>query len=184
MRMSAPGCCKSFFCPFICRRQHDGGFTLIELLVVLVILALIAGLITVNFSRDERRVLEREARSLVGALEYANDRARYRHELLGIAALPQGSGWQFLRLPEAENASWHAVDNDASLKTHALSQPLRFRVVSYAGRSISENAVIPIPPSGRYEPYRMELRAGEWRVNLAADPLGRIAVSRAEKADP
>lgn len=178
MRMLAPGCCNQRI-----KKPVARGFTLIELLVVIVILSLLAGLITFNLSRDERRELAREARSLVGALEYAEDRARYRHELLGIAALPNGGGWQFLILPE-QTGAWLAIDNDASLKTRTLAQPLRFRLISYAEKKVSENAVIPILPSGRYEPYHLELRHGAWRVDLIADPLGRIVATQPEMIAP
>lgn len=182
--MSVPGCFKPF------SRLSDirsativRGFTLVELLVVIVILSLITGLIILNLARDERRELEREARHLVGALAYASDRARYRHELLGIAALPDGGGWQFLLFPE-QTSSWHVIDNDPLLQTKTFPQPLRFRLIGYAGKDIRENAVIPIPPSGRHEPYSLELRNGAWRVNLIADPLGRIAATQPEMISP
>lgn len=160
-------------------RKPASGFTLVEILIVLVILAIAVGLVTFNLTRDERRELEREARRLTSSLEYAAERARYRHELLGLAALPDGGGWQFLLLPESdgESARWLAIDNDTLLAARVLPEPMRFRPQSYAGKPMDENAILPILPSGRFEPYEIELRNNDWRIRLVVDPLGRIMTS-------
>jgi hypothetical protein len=37
--------------------------------------------------------------------------------------------------------------------------------------------VLPFVPSGRNEPFVIELDAPEWRLLLAADPLNRVLIS-------
>ncbi|MDR1530245.1 MAG: prepilin-type N-terminal cleavage/methylation domain-containing protein [Burkholderiales bacterium] len=161
-------------------RKKTDGFTLVEILTVLVILSLAVGLVTFNLTRDERRELEREARRLTGAIEYATERARYHHELLGLAALPEGKGWQFLQLPENSDTRWLVIDDDAPLAARKLPDHLRFYPQSYAGKEIDVHAVLPILPSGRFEPYQFELRNEGWRIRFIVDPLGRITTSLAE----
>ncbi|MDR0250238.1 MAG: prepilin-type N-terminal cleavage/methylation domain-containing protein [Burkholderiales bacterium] len=159
-----------------CLANHDHGFTLIEILIVLLILAVVAGLITLSISTDERGTMQREAQRLTGALEYAADRARFRREIVGISALPDGRGWRFWTIPEdvRKNISWHAVADDAPLAVHRLPADLTLRPLYYAGQPLAADAIVPLLPSGRFEPYTLELRGTNWALRLNSDPLGRI----------
>ncbi|MDR2017153.1 MAG: prepilin-type N-terminal cleavage/methylation domain-containing protein, partial [Burkholderiales bacterium] len=152
------------------------GFTLVEILIVLVILAVVAGLITLAIGSDERNTLQREAQRLTGALEYAADRARFRHEIVGISALPDGRGWRFWTIPgdAGKNVSWRAIADDAPLAAHRLSGDLTLRPLHYAGQPLTADAIVPLLPSGRFEPYALELRGIGWFLQLNGDPLGRI----------
>ncbi|MCL2871804.1 MAG: prepilin-type N-terminal cleavage/methylation domain-containing protein [Betaproteobacteria bacterium] len=159
-----------------CNLCRTNGFTLVELLIVLVILAVAAGLITLTYTRDDRGAIQREAQRLTGALEYAADRARFRHEIVGISALPDGRGWRFWMIPEDadKKVSWRTVADDATLASHSLPDNFFFRPLHYAGQPLAEDAIVPLLPSGRVEPYALELRGNGWSLQLNSDPLGRI----------
>ncbi|MDR2173348.1 MAG: prepilin-type N-terminal cleavage/methylation domain-containing protein [Burkholderiales bacterium] len=157
-------------------RLSNHGFTLIEIVFVLLILAIVAGLVTLSFGSDERGTMQREAQRLTGALEYAADRARFRREIVGISALPDGRGWRFWSIPEdvGKSTSWRIVTDDAPLAAHRLPGDLTLRPLHYAGQPLAADAIVPLLPSGRSEPYALELRGVGWFLRLNGDPLGRI----------
>jgi type II secretion system protein H len=158
------------------------GFTLIEILIVLVILAVAAGMVTLNLTRDDRGSLVRAARDLSGDIEYAADRARYRHELLGLAELPDGKGWQFLVIStDGGKAVTSVPRDDPNLAPTTLPDGMTYRSVSYAGAPTEKGTILPILPSGRFEPFTVELKLEDWSIQVSIDPLGRVAMGEAER---
>jgi hypothetical protein len=67
--------------------------------------------------------------------------------------------------------------DDDVLSPRALTSGVSARIAGYAGQVVAADAVLPFAPSGRNEPYAIELYSAEWRALLIADPLNRVAVS-------
>ena len=157
------------------RVRRCGGFTLAEILVVLVIIALAAGLAYAQLERDPRQTLEREGRRFAGALEHAALLAQWKNETLGVST--SGSAYRFWhRGGTAEDERWVALSDDDLLAPHALPSPLRVAPREYAGQPVPDDAVLPLVPSGRNEPYVVALASPEWQLLLVADPLNRVAL--------
>jgi type II secretion system protein H len=151
----------------------DAGFTLAEVLVVLLVIGLAAGLAFARIDDDPRQELSREARRLAAALEHAAALAQWRNETLGVSA--SGTGYRFWRrMPSAEGDRWFALAGDEILAPRALPEPLFAAAREYADRTVSPDAILPLAPSGRNEPYAIEIASPEWRVLLVADPLNRV----------
>ena len=51
-----------------------------------------------------------------------------------------------------------------------------------AGRQLDADAIVPLRPTGRNEPYAFVLQSRDARIVLAADPLNRVAVAAAATA--
>jgi len=157
-------------------RRHDRGFTLVEILVVLMVIGLAAGLAYAQLDSDPRQALTREGRRLAGALEHAALLAQWKNETLGVSA--DGGGYRFWRRGnEGDGERWIALSDEDALAPRALPSPLTVAALSYAGQPVSTEAVLPLVPSGRNEPYVIALASPEWQLLLAADPLNRVAVS-------
>jgi type II secretion system protein H len=157
-------------------RDRIGGFTLVELLVVLLVIGLAAGLVYARIESDPRRVLDNEARRLASAMEHAASLAQWRNQVLGISA--GGAGYRFWRREASvEGDRWVPLADDDVLLPRALGSEMGARVVSYAGQVVADDAIVPLAPSGRNEPYAIELDSAQWRTLLLADPLNRVAVS-------
>ena len=154
-------------------KQRASGFTLLEILVVVAILAIAAGLAVASLDRDERGTLDREARRFAGALEYAARRAELRHETLGVSAAD--GQWRFwLR---AADGRWRALSEDEPLAPRALPESFTAAPLVYAGQPLTPQAIVPLRPSGRNEPFAFVLASPAFQAIVSADPLNRVAVS-------
>ena len=149
------------------------GFTLVEILVVLVILAVAGGLAVVTLDRDDRGTASREAKRFAGALEYAAQRAQWRNETIGVTA--EGPEIRFWRR-EPSGERWQPIVDDDVLAPRRLPERFAAGAVVYAGQPVASNAVVPLRPTGRNEPYVFELASPEWHILLASDPLNRVAI--------
>jgi general secretion pathway protein H len=157
-------------------RNRIGGFTLVELLVVLLVIGLAAGFVYARIESDPRRLLDNEARRLAAAMEHAAALAQWRNQVLGISA--GGAGYNFWRRESSvEGDRWLPLADDDVLLPRALGSEMVARVASYAGQAVADDAIVPLAPSGRNEPYAIELDSAQWRILLLADPLNRVAVS-------
>jgi type II secretion system protein H len=152
------------------------GFTLVEILVVLVVIVLAAGMIYARLDSDPRRVVEREAQRLAAAMEHAASLAQWRNQVLGVSA--SGSEYRFWRRETSlEGDRWVPLTDDDILAPRALPSGVLVGVAAYAGQAAAPDSIFPLAPSGRNEPYAIELASAEWRTLLLADPLNRVAIS-------
>ena len=153
------------------------GFTLAEILVVLFVVGIAAALTFAQLDRDPRDTLEREGRRFAAALEHAALLAQWKNQTLGISA---GGGvyrfWRRGTSSEGNGETWLALSDDDVLATRALPAPLMAVPRLYAGAPVPSEAVLPLSPSGRNEPFVIALASPEWQILLTADPLNRVAL--------
>jgi type II secretion system protein H len=152
------------------------GFTLAEILVVLVVIGLAAGLVFAQLEIDPRQALQREALRFAGALEHAALLAQWKNQTVGVSA--SGNAYRFWRrdVSDVEGPRWIALSDDEVLAPHVLPAPLVTATEVYAGAPVPGDAVLPLLPSGRNEPYVIALASPQWQILLASDPLNRIAL--------
>jgi type II secretion system protein H len=155
------------------RARSHTGFTLVEILVVVAIIAITAGLATLAFDGDDRGTAAREAKRFAGALEHASARAQGRAETLGVSA--GADGWRFWRR-EADANRWLPFSGDDVLDAHRLPAGMAVAPLSFAGRALPADAIVPLRASGRNEPYAFVLTGKTSRIVLAADPLNRVTM--------
>ena len=155
------------------RARRPRGFTLVEILVVVAIIAITAGLATLAFDGDDRGAAAREARRFAGALEHASARAQWRAETLGVSA--DGAGWRFWRRDVDANR-WLPFSGDDVLDAHRLPAGMAVVPLSFAGKGLPADAIVPLRASGRNEPYAFVFTGKTSRIVLAADPLNRVTM--------
>ena len=157
-------------------RLREAGFTLAEILVVLIVIGVAAGLAYARFESDPRQTLEREARRFAAALEHAALLAQWKSVTLGVSA--DNGGYRFWRRARGSSeARWTLVSDDDVLQPRTLAAPLVAGAREYAGGPVAADAILPLRPSGRNEPYVIELATPEWRALLSADPLNRVTMT-------
>jgi general secretion pathway protein H len=161
--------------------NRSAGFTLVEILVVIVVLGIVAGLAVALVAPGERDVAAREARRFAGALEYAAARAQWRGEMLGVSA--DGRMLRYWRRDVA-NDRWQLVDDDDLLQARALPDPLAAAALTYAGRGVASNAIVPLRASGRNEPFAFLFATPRFRTVIALDPLNRASIAGPDPGGP
>jgi type II secretion system protein H len=157
------------------------GFTLIEILVVIVVLGIAAAAASIAYSGDDAGAATREARRFAGAIEHAATRAQVRAETLGVSA--ESAGWRFWRR-DPERGTWQPLADDEVLAPRALPAAMQLRATSFAGAPVAADAILPLRPTGRNDPFAFTLAASTVTVEVAADPLNRVALTRLPGAPP
>ncbi len=156
------------------------AFTLVEMLVVLVVLGIAAALLVPQLGQDDHGALEQEAQRFAGALEHAAALAQWRGEMLGISA--EGGSYRFWR--RDGDGEWQVIAQDEVLAARALRNGFTIRPDRYAGAAVAADAIIPLRPSGRNEPFSFLLSGHDWSAVVGADPLNRVGFSLARRAAP
>jgi len=142
---------------------------------VIVVLAIAASVAVVAFDDSDRDRTTREARRFAGALEHAAARAQVRAETLGASA--DGGAWRFWR--RDAGGQWQPVGDDDVLAPHALPPGLAVTALTYGGAQLEPDAIVPLRPTGRNEPFAFALAGKETRLVLAGDPLNRVTFAPA-----
>ena len=149
------------------------GFTLVEVLVAAVVISVASGFVLVKLGGDDRRVAEREAARLAGALEHAAALAQWKGEMLGVST--DGAGYRFWR--RGPDNRWAPMQDDEVLAPRTLPAQFVLSTASYAGAPVAIGAILPFRPSGRNEPYSLLLASPAWSLIVAGDPLNRVQVA-------
>lgn len=162
-------------------RPSGRGFTLVEILVVLTIVAILAGVVVVNFvdSAGQRRV-QAEAERLALAVELARGESVRRNEVWGLAIENQEYG--FVRR-DVQRGRWQEVE-EPEFRWHGVEVDLR--IEGRAGRPAPSGPEIAIFPNGETTPFTVLVSQGTadqtpaWQV--ITDGIGRTLARPAAEA--
>ena len=152
---------------------RGSGFTLVEILVVLAIVAIASGAAWLAWRGGDAASLRREAQRLAGAIEYAAQRAQWRHEELALGV--DAAGFRFWRR-DAERGDWASLADDDVLVAHSWAGGTTLVQVAHAGRTLDDATLVAFRATGRNDPLTVVLASGESRLRIDADPLNRVAV--------
>src|SRR6185436_4052196 len=92
------------------------GFTLVEILVAVAIVAIVSVAAFLTWRGGDAGTLRRDAERFAGALEYAAQRAQWRHEDLGVSV--DASGYRFWQR-DLERDAWVPLAGDDVLVARA-----------------------------------------------------------------
>jgi type II secretion system protein H len=148
----------------------------VEILVVVAIVAIASAAAFVAWRGGDAGALRRDAQRFAGALEYAAQRAQWRHETLGVTV--DAGGFRFWQR-DAERGTWSPLAGDDALAAHAWPSGTALVAATHAGRSLAPAALVAFRPNGRNDPLSVVLAAGEARLRIDADPLNRVSVTGA-----
>lgn len=160
------------------RQPRAVGFTLVEILVALATVAIASGAAWLAWRAGGESSLRREADRFAGAIEYAAQRAQWRHEDLAVSV--DARGWRFWRR-DPDRREWIPVANDDVLAPRTLPDGVAFTAVTIAGRPVPPGASVPFRASGRNDPSSFVLASEGARLDVLADPLNRVAVAAVER---
>jgi type II secretion system protein H len=150
------------------------GFTLVEILVAVAIVAIASAAAFLAWRGGDAGALRRDAERFAGALEYAAQRAQWRHEDLGVSV--DATGYRFWQRDAGRDA-WMPLAGDDVLVARAWPEGSAYVGVARAGRTLPPATLVALRADGRNDPLTVVLAAGESRWRVDADPLNQVSVS-------
>ena len=150
------------------------GFTLVEILVAVAIVAIVSAAAFLTWRGGDAGTLRRDAERFAGALEYAGQRAQWRHEDLGVSV--DASGYRFWQR-DLERDAWVPLAGDDVLIARAWPDGSALVATVRAGRPLPPATLIALRADGRNDPLTIVLAAGETQWRVDADPLNRVSVA-------
>lgn len=155
------------------------AFTLVEILVVVAIIAILAGVVVVNFvdSAGQRRV-QAEAERLALAVELARGESVQRNEVWGLTVKDQEYG--FVR-QDATSRRWQAVE-DAEFRLRDVQVILQ---VEGARARQPNSPQVAIYPNGETTPFTVlvspDIAAQDIAWHVTTDGIARTLVQPADE---
>lgn len=151
-------------------KQHK-GFTLVEVLVVLVIVGVLLGLVSVNYSRDNRQQLQQEAHRLALLLSHASNIARTTGQPVAWASQPQNYGFYGL---SADGKNWTLLLNESHLYTRQLPENMRVVQTRVGGSQLQYGDKIIFSPAGLNADFLITLSAEKLSAEIQGNLLGQV----------
>ena len=109
-------------------RKLQRGFTLLEIMVVIVIVAILAGFVTVNLDlRNTPKTIREEATRLGLLMQIASEQATYSKAQLGIRFHPEDYEFYFLAPDDKGNPVWQILE-DRRLRFRDTREEMEFQV--------------------------------------------------------
>lgn len=156
------------------------GFTLLEILVVMAIAVVMLGVAVVNLNDSGERATMNEADHLSIMLEAARDDATYSGKQMAFST--DGTGYQFWIDDDKQN-QWRSLAGSAHLASGKLSHDVKIIGQYVNGKEQQLGERLVFAADGVSEPFILVLQGGRTQVQVAADVLGRIEVTRIADAN-
>jgi general secretion pathway protein H len=161
--------------------RHAGGFTLIETLVVVVIVAVLASTVALNFvGADRERNLRTDAERLAALIELARLETVQRNEEWGLAVATDG--YRFLSY-EPRRSGWTEIDERPFQARRVEDATLVAKVESIALPGTAKRKDVPailVLSSGEMTPFEIVV-APAWQSPpwiVASDGIATVAARR------
>lgn len=155
--------------------KANRGFTLIEILVVVAIMTVMLGMTVLRLESSDSSQVKQAAERLSLALERARDAATISGR--SVAFSSDGSGYQFWQA-SANQGEW-AILKEEGLEPQILNEKVRLIDLRVNAKSRPLGERLVFSPDGVADTFEMVLQAGETRMKVAVDVMGRIELRHA-----
>lgn len=147
------------------------GFTLIEMLVVLLVMGLLAGLVTVSATPDDRARLDVEAERLAQLISLAATESRLTGK--AVAWTADGPGYRFWRF--SEDSGWLPFSDDV-LRARTLPSGMTILRLQVDNLRPAEHMRLQFNPHGPVPSFSVDMSLGEARATVEGSPVGEVRV--------
>ncbi len=144
-------------------RTKKLGFTLVEVLVVLVIVGVMLGMVTVNFTQDDRQQLQQEAHKLALLLSHASNTARTTGK--PIAWSNQSHQYGFYTLAD-DGRTWHTFLTDSPLRSRELPEGMHIETTKVSGSIQKPGELLIFSPAGLNADFNIQLISKKYDAEI------------------
>jgi general secretion pathway protein H len=148
------------------------GFTLIEIMVVMVIIGITMSLVSVNFNRDEGKVLSEEANRLAALLEHAQSEAMITGKPVAWSAQP--GKYQFWE--RGKEGKWDEPSSDEILRERSFPVEIEWGEIKVAGNPIKLDERLIFLAGGLNQPFEMRIKYRDRELNIRGAATGQVTV--------
>lgn len=152
--------------------RHQHGFTLIEIMVVMVIIGITMTLISVNFNRDEGKVLGEEANRLAALLEHAQSEVMITGKPVAWSA--QAGKYQFWQ--RGKEGKWDEPSSDEILRERTFPVEIEWGEIRVAGNPIKLDERLIFLAGGLNPAFEMKIKYRDRALNIRGTPTGQVTV--------
>jgi general secretion pathway protein H len=153
-------------------RRLQTGFTLIEIMVVMVIIGLTMAFVSVNFNRDDSKLLTEEANRLAALLEHAQSEAMITGKPIAWSAQP--GKYQFWN--RGKEGKWDQPSGDEILRERTFPIAIEWGEIKVAGNTIKLDERLVFLAGGLNSPFEMKIKYGDRQLNIRGTATGQVTV--------
>ena len=154
----------------------QSGFTLIEILVVVFLIALTAGIVSVNFRHDSSQIVETEARRFVALVEQMCQESVIQGKVFAITRTG-ATGYRFVVFEKDE---WQAVKQDDIFRSRELPEDISLKLDVEDADRLNDESYLRCEPDGFLTPFRAFFDMDGLRYTVLTNEMRQMEISAAE----
>ena len=157
--------------------MKQSGFTLIEIMVVVFLIALTAGIVSVNFRHDSSQIVETEARRFVALVEQMCQESVIQGRVFAVTRTG-ATGYRFVIF---DNGEWLAVKKDDMFRPRELPEDISLRLEVEDTGTSQDGSYLRCEPDGFMTPFLAVFDLEGLRYTVQTNEMREMEISAAEK---
>ena len=157
--------------------SSQSGFTLIEIMVVVFLIALTAGIVSVNFRHDSSQIVETEARRFVALVEQMCQESVIQGRIFALTRTG-ATGYRFVVFEEDK---WQAVKQDDIFRPRELPEDISLKLEVEDTDTSKDESYLRCEPDGFMTPFLAVFDLDGLRYTVLTNEMREMEISAAEK---
>jgi len=157
--------------------SSSSGFTLIEIMVVVFLIALTAGIVSVNFRHDSSQIVETEARRFVALVEQMCQESVIQGKVFAVTRAG-ATGYRFVVFEKDE---WQAVKQDDIFRSRELPEDISLKIEVEDADTSEDEPYLRCEPDGFMTPFLAVFDLDGLRYTVLTNEMREMEISTTEK---
>ena len=155
--------------------MKQSGFSLLEIMVVVFLIALTAGIVSINYRHDTSQIVEHEARRFVALVEQMCQESIVQGRVFGLT----NDGATAYRFVALENGEWQFIEQDDILRRRQLPEEIRLNLVIDEPSAVNGRSYLRCEPDGFMTPFSAVFDLDGLRYRVLTNEMQKMEISDA-----